>query len=140
MATLIKCSAARSLASARSRKTPASRRNPALGCPAERGSARFAGKALDTWLGETIISSKDQIVLPVAFRKPGPIEAGQQFEVEGLDRGDYRLVRHTARPNEGVVDWLLACPEKGFFVPIESESADTRSFRNHAGRQPSQDC
>ena len=28
------------------------------------------------------------------------------------------------RPNEGVVDWLLACPEKGFFVPIESESTD----------------
>jgi hypothetical protein len=26
--------------------------------------------------------------------------------------------------NEGVVDWLLACPEKGFFVPIESESTD----------------
>jgi hypothetical protein len=27
-----------------------------------------------------------------------------------------------ARPNEGVVDWLLACPEKGFFVPTECES------------------
>jgi len=24
-----------------------------------------------------------------------------------------------------VVDWLLACPEKGYFVPIESESTDT---------------
>jgi hypothetical protein len=22
------------------------------------------------------------------------------------------------------VDWLLGCPEKGFFVPIESESTD----------------
>lgn len=28
-------------------------------------------------------------------------------------------------PNEGVVDWLLSCPEKDFFVPIESESTDT---------------
>jgi hypothetical protein len=28
-------------------------------------------------------------------------------------------------PNEGLVDWLLACPEKGYFVPIESESTDT---------------
>jgi hypothetical protein len=27
-------------------------------------------------------------------------------------------------PNEGVVDWLLACPQKGFFVPFESESTD----------------
>ncbi len=29
------------------------------------------------------------------------------------------------RPNPGVVDWLLACPEKGYFVPIDSESTDT---------------
>jgi hypothetical protein len=33
-------------------------------------------------------------------------------------------VRRTALPNEGVVDWLLACPEKGFFVPIDSESTN----------------
>jgi hypothetical protein len=26
--------------------------------------------------------------------------------------------------NQGVLDGLLACPEKGFFVPIESESTD----------------
>jgi hypothetical protein len=43
---------------------------------------------------------------------------------ERLDRGEYRLVRRTPPRNEGVVDWLLACPEKGFFVPIESESTD----------------
>ncbi len=24
--------------------------------------------------------------------------------------------------NEGVVDWLVSCPEKGLFTPIESES------------------
>jgi predicted RNase H-like HicB family nuclease len=29
-----------------------------------------------------------------------------------------------ANGNGGVVDWLLACPEKDFFVPIESESTD----------------
>lgn len=28
-------------------------------------------------------------------------------------------------PNEGLIDWLLACPEKGFFVPIDSESTDS---------------
>ena len=53
------------------------------------------------------------------------IEAGQEFEVERVDRGEYRLVRRATRPNEGVVDWLLGCPEKNFFVPIESESTDT---------------
>jgi len=42
-----------------------------------------------------------------------------------VDRGEYRLVRRPPRANEGVVDWLLACPEKNFFVPIESESTDT---------------
>lgn len=26
--------------------------------------------------------------------------------------------------NRRVLDWLLVCPEKGFFVPIESESSD----------------
>jgi hypothetical protein len=52
------------------------------------------------------------------------VEPGQEFDVERLERGDYRLVRRSAPPNEGLVDWLLDCPEKGFFVAIESESTD----------------
>jgi AbrB family looped-hinge helix DNA binding protein len=74
---------------------------------------------------KTTVSSKGQIVLPAALRLQDQIEAGEEFEVERLDRGEYRLVRLTQWPNEGVVDWLLACPEKGFFIPIESESTDT---------------
>jgi AbrB family looped-hinge helix DNA binding protein len=74
---------------------------------------------------KTRVSSKGQIVLPAELRLQDNIEAGQEFDVERLDRGEYRLVRRTARPNEGLVDWLLACPEKDFFVPIESESTDT---------------
>ncbi len=74
---------------------------------------------------KTTVSSKGQIVLPVEIRQQDGIEPGQEFDVERLDRGTYRLVRRATRPNEGVVDWLLACPEKGFFVPIESESTDT---------------
>ena len=73
----------------------------------------------------TRISSKGQIVLPAEIRQQDRIEAGQEFEVERLERGEYRLTRLSAPPNEGVVDWLLACPEKGFFVAIESESTDT---------------
>jgi AbrB family looped-hinge helix DNA binding protein len=73
---------------------------------------------------KTRVSSKGQFVLPAELRQQDGIEAGQEFEVERLDRGEYRLVRRTVPPNEGVVDWLLACPEKGFFVPIESESTD----------------
>jgi AbrB family looped-hinge helix DNA binding protein len=73
----------------------------------------------------TTISSKGQIVLPAEFRQQDRIEPGQEFEVKRLDRGDYRLTRRSPPPNEGVVDWLLACPQKGYFVPIESESTDT---------------
>ena len=72
----------------------------------------------------TTVSSKGQIVLPAEFRQQDGIEAGQEFDVERLDRGEYRLVRRTDPPNQGVVDWLLACPQKGFFVSIESESTD----------------
>jgi AbrB family looped-hinge helix DNA binding protein len=74
---------------------------------------------------KTTVSSKGQIVLPAELREQDRIEAGQEFEVERVERGEYRLVRRTAPPNEGVVDWLLACPEKNFFVPIESESTET---------------
>jgi AbrB family looped-hinge helix DNA binding protein len=73
---------------------------------------------------KTTVSSKGQIVLPAELRQQDRIEPGQEFEVERLDRGDYRL-RRTAPTNEGVVDWLLACPEKDFFVSIESESTAT---------------
>lgn len=74
---------------------------------------------------KTTISSKGQIVLPAELRQQDEIEAGQEFDVERIDRGEYRLVRRAPRPNEGLVDWLLDCPEKGFFVPIPSESTDT---------------
>ena len=74
---------------------------------------------------KTTVSSKGQIVLPAEFRQIDRVKSGQVFEVERLDRGEYRLVRRAASPNEGAVDWLLACPEKDFFVPIESDSTDT---------------
>jgi AbrB family looped-hinge helix DNA binding protein len=74
---------------------------------------------------KTTMSSKGQIVLPAALREQDRLEPGEEFELERLGRGEYRLVRRTPLPNEGLVEWLLACPEKGFFVPIESESTDT---------------
>lgn len=64
-------------------------------------------------------------MLPAEIRELDGIEPGQQFEFERLDRGKYHLVRQDPPRNEGLVDWLLDCPEKGFFVPIESESTDT---------------
>jgi AbrB family looped-hinge helix DNA binding protein len=74
---------------------------------------------------KTIISSKGQIVLPAEIRELDGIKPGEQFDIERVDRGEYRLKRREPPPNEGLVDWLLSCPVKGFFVPIESESTDT---------------
>jgi hypothetical protein len=53
------------------------------------------------------------------------VEPGQEFDVERVDRGEYRLIRREPPPNDGVVDWLLDCPAKGFFVPLPSESTDS---------------
>lgn len=74
---------------------------------------------------KTVISSKGQIVLPAEFRRMDRVEAGQEFDVERLDPGQYRLIRRAGPPNEGAIDWLLACPHKDFFVPVESESTDS---------------
>ena len=63
-------------------------------------------------------------MIPAGLRQQDNVQPGQVFEIERLDRGDYRLVRRAVPSNQGVVDWLLGCPEKGFFVRIESESTD----------------
>jgi len=74
---------------------------------------------------KTTISSKGQIVLPAEFRHMDGIKPGQEFDVERLERGDYRLVRRAPPRNAGAIDWMIACPYKDFFVPIDSESTDT---------------
>ena len=73
----------------------------------------------------TTISSKGQVVLPAELRHRDKISPGQRFEIERLDSGEYLLRRQPDPNNDGVVDWLLACPEKDWFQPIESESTDT---------------
>lgn len=73
----------------------------------------------------TSVSTKGQIVLPAEIRRRDDVEPGQEFDVERIERGEYRLVRRAPTANEGVVDWLLDCPEKGYFVPIESEDTDS---------------
>jgi AbrB family looped-hinge helix DNA binding protein len=74
---------------------------------------------------KTAVSTKGQIVLPAEFRRQDNIEPGQEFEIERIDEGEYRLVRLSPPRNQGLLDWLRSCPERDFFVPIESESTDT---------------
>ena len=71
------------------------------------------------------VSTKGQIVLPAELRKLDRILTGQQFDLERLDAGEYLLRRQPLADNIGLVDWLLACPEKHWFKPIKSESTDT---------------
>lgn len=74
---------------------------------------------------KTTVSSKGQIVLPAELRDRDQIEPGAEFEIERIGKGKYQLSQVSKRRNRGVVDWLLACPEKGFFQPIDSESTDS---------------
>jgi AbrB family looped-hinge helix DNA binding protein len=73
----------------------------------------------------TRVSSKGQIVLPVELRELDSVRAGQQFSIERVDEGEYVLKRLPFSQKHGLTDWLLACPEKGWFQPVESESTDT---------------
>lgn len=73
----------------------------------------------------TTISSKGQIVLPAEMRQQDGIKPGQEFEIERLDRGEYRLKRKARQRNEGLVKLLLACPVKGWFKPLDrTETTD----------------
>lgn len=73
----------------------------------------------------TIVSTKGQVVLPQELREQDRIVPGQKFEIERLEAGQYLLKRVPTGNNSGLVDWLLSCPEKDWFVPVESESTDT---------------
>jgi AbrB family looped-hinge helix DNA binding protein len=73
----------------------------------------------------TTVSTKGQIVLPAEIRRQDGIEPGQEFEVERIDRGEYRLKRKERRRNDGLVKLLLACPVKGWFKPMDrTETTD----------------
>ncbi len=73
---------------------------------------------------ETVVSSKGQVVLPAHLRERDRIVAGQRFDIERIDEGQYLLRRRPVPNNHGMVDWLLACPEKEWFQPVPSESTE----------------
>jgi AbrB family looped-hinge helix DNA binding protein len=67
----------------------------------------------------TVISSKGQIVLPAEIRRRDKIQEGEEFEIERIDRGEYRLKRIPRTRNRGLVKLLLSCPVKDWFVPLD---------------------
>ena len=73
---------------------------------------------------KTTVSSKGQIVLPAALCNQDGIRPGQEFEIDRLTPGVYRLKASEPPKNQGFVDLLLACPEKDWFARIDDESTD----------------
>ena len=71
---------------------------------------------------KTVISTKGRIVIPAELRKLDNIQPGQAFDIERVDQRKYRLALDELPKNQGLVETLLACPVKGWFVSIESES------------------
>lgn len=67
----------------------------------------------------TTVSTKGQIVLPAEIRQMDGIKPGQEFDVERIDRGEYRLKRKAPQRNQGLVKLLLACPVKDWFEPMD---------------------
>lgn len=74
---------------------------------------------------KTRVSSKGQIVLPADIRSLDRIAPGQEFAIERLEKGQYLLKMVPSSDGVGIVDWLLSCPEKGWFEPAPSDSTDT---------------
>ena len=58
----------------------------------------------------TVLSKKGQIVLPSTVREQMHLEPGQDFEVSIEDEDTITLRRISRRPNQGLIDHLLACP------------------------------
>jgi AbrB family looped-hinge helix DNA binding protein len=71
---------------------------------------------------KTSLSSKGQIVLPAELREQDRLGPGQQFEIERIREGEYRLKAIPGSGEPGIVEWLLSCPVKGWFQPMPSES------------------
>jgi AbrB family looped-hinge helix DNA binding protein len=74
---------------------------------------------------ETTVSPKGQIVLPTRLRQLDRIRPGDQFAIERIQAGEYLLKKLAVPEKVGLVDWLLACSEKGWFQRLVSESTDT---------------
>lgn len=72
---------------------------------------------------KTTVSSKGQIVVPAEFRRQDGIESGQEFEVERQGAGVYLLTAREPAKSQGLVDLLLSCPVKDWYVPVRYVAA-----------------
>jgi bifunctional DNA-binding transcriptional regulator/antitoxin component of YhaV-PrlF toxin-antitoxin module len=76
----------------------------------------MAGKKLTTNL-----TSNARLALPAELMRLDGLERGDEFSIERINAGAYLLSKLPRRDCVGLTDWLLSCPEKGWFEPISSE-------------------
>ena len=77
----------------------------------------------------TILSANGLIEIPEEFRKADSLKPGQRCEIERVGHGEYRVrVKEqpaNGQPKERLIDVLLSCPVKGFYVPMDrTETTD----------------
>ena len=73
----------------------------------------------------TTVSTKGEIIIPAQFRREDDIKAGQEFDIERIDRGEYLIKRTTKLRNEGLVKLLVSCPVKDWFQLLQrTETTD----------------
>ena len=71
-------------------------------------------------------STKGQIVLPRRLREKYQVRPGDTFEFIESDEPNIIMMRKIShRPNEGLVDALLACPHR-FEIPISGSEIPRR--------------
>ena len=74
----------------------------------------------------TILSANGLIEIPEEFRKADSLKPGQRCEIERVGHGEYRVrVKEqpaNGQPKERLIDVLLSCPVKDWWVePDRSE-------------------
>ena len=71
----------------------------------------------------TILSANGLIEIPEEFRKADSLKPGQRCEIERVGHGEYRVrveeETNAEQTKKSLIDLLLNCPVKGFFVPMD---------------------
>lgn len=73
------------------------------------------------------VSSTGQLEIPASLRQSDGILAGQEFVIEKVREGEYRLVATVTVPQERKrkpLEVLSDCPEKDFFAPMDWGTTD----------------
>ena len=69
----------------------------------------------------TFISAEGLLEIPEAILKDDILQPGQRCEIERVGDGEYRVkvTGEDGEPEQSVLDWLLSCPVKDWYLPME---------------------